>query len=166
MSWPGAPPVSFEQGIQPADWPEATVGGLYANSVGERRLPQREEDEVLLPEKGTRVPSRQKRWIVSHRPDSRFTRPPWLVNGYCTSWTWLCGQGSSPGVTVTHSGLSHLPSSLPGRLSAVTTTWTRRSRRTSVCSVAVMARPATPSQASLMPMTSAEVGLLPGSTDS
>lgn len=71
---------------------------------------------------------------------------------------WPGGQGSSPAVTVTLPGLLRLLSPPPGRSSAVTTTWTRRRRRTSVCGAGVTAQPATPSRASLKPMTSAEVG--------
>ena len=91
-------------------------------------------------------------WMISYRPGSELTWPPRPANGF------RGGQGSSPGVTVTPPGLSRLLSSLPGRSSAVTTTWTPRSRTTSVCGVGVTAQPATPSRASWRPTTSAEVG--------
>lgn len=153
-------PERLEQSAQPADQPDTTARKPCPHAVGERWLPK--ENEVLLPEKGTRAPCRQERWMISYRPGSRLTRRPWPANGYRTSWDWPGGQGSSPGVTVTPLGLSHLLSPPPGRSLAVTTTWTRRRRRTSVCGAGVTARPATLSRASLRPMTSAEVRSLWG----
>ena len=105
-------PERLEQSAQPADRPDTTARKPCPHAVGERWLPK--ENEVLLPEKGTRAPCRQERWMISYRPGSRLTRRPWPANGYCTSWDWPGGQGSSPGVTVTP----------PGSLaSPLTSTW-------------------------------------------
>ena len=155
-------PERLEQTAQPADRPDATARKPCPHAVGERWLPKK--NEVSLPEKGARAPCRQKRWMISYRPGSRLTRHPWPANGYCTSWTgWAAGfQSGCDRDPPLPRGLSHLLSPPPDRSSAVTTTWTRRRRRTSVCGAGVTAQPATPSWASLRPMTSAEVRSLWG----
>lgn len=58
--------------MQPTHLPKPTVGELYPSSVGEM-VPKGKE--VFLPEKGRGALSRQKRWIVSHRPDPRVLSP-------------------------------------------------------------------------------------------
>lgn len=86
-------PERLEQSVQPADQPDTTAWKPSPHAVGERWLPKK--NEVLLPEKGMRVPRRQERWTISYRPGSRLTRRPWPVNGYRASWT-----GRAAGVPV------------------------------------------------------------------
>lgn len=149
LSSPGAPPNALSTAYNLLSGPVLLPGGRAHTLWGRGGFRRKMRCGCWRRGRGCRAgrrvdDQRPARFRAYSAPETgkRFPRRPGLQSG--------CDRDST--------GLPRLFSSPPGRLSAVTSTWTPRSRRTSACDVGVTAQPATLSRASLRPMTSAEVG--------